>query len=134
MDDKQKPDELALLGNNDVEPLSKRRLDSIRRDVGDNKSTWADLRQLYPHRLSDFAPLTELDGGIDVDGALSQAATMAAYGSELLRIALCSTQVNRRLTRQTSHLLASLCSALIDTRDERRRSRNTNTSSDPEDT
>ncbi|KAJ2751358.1 hypothetical protein GGI19_004533 [Coemansia pectinata] len=77
MDDEQKPNELALLGNNDVEPLAKRRLDSIRRDVGDTKSTWADLRQLYPPRLSDFAPLTELDDGIGVDGVLSQAATMA---------------------------------------------------------
>ncbi|KAJ2469020.1 hypothetical protein GGI03_000631, partial [Coemansia sp. RSA 2337] len=106
-DDEQKPDELVLIGNNDVEPLSKRRLDSIRRDVGDRKSTWANLRQLYPPRQSDFAPLMEIDD-LDVDGALSQAATMAAYGSELLRIAFSGTQVNRRLTRQTSQLLSSL--------------------------
>ncbi|KAJ2057190.1 hypothetical protein GGI08_003690, partial [Coemansia sp. S2] len=129
MDDEQKPDELVLIGNNDVEPLSKRRLDSIRRDVGDRKSTWADLRQLYPPRQSDFAPLMELDD-LDVDGALSQAATMAAYGSEFLRIALGGTQVNRRLTRQTSQLLSSLCAALIDTRDQRRRSQNKNANSD----
>ncbi|KAJ2038479.1 hypothetical protein H4S03_002306 [Coemansia sp. S3946] len=128
-DDEQKPDELVLIGNNDVEPLSKRRLDSIRRDVGDRKSTWANLRQLYPPRQSDFAPLMEIDD-LDVDGALSQAATMAAYGSELLRIAFSGTQVNRRLTRQTSQLLSSLCSALIDTRDQRRRSQSKNANSD----
>ncbi|KAJ2829196.1 hypothetical protein FBU31_002746, partial [Coemansia sp. 'formosensis'] len=124
-------DELALLCSPEVEPLSTKRLDEIKRSIGATKSTWADLRQLYPPGQSGFAPRT--DSGNELDAALSQAATMASYGVELLRIALNGTQVNRRLTRQTSHLLATLCSTLISTRDQRRRPRDTNASSGRED-
>ncbi|KAJ2074277.1 hypothetical protein GGH13_001430 [Coemansia sp. S155-1] len=116
----QKTDEIALLCDDDVEPLSKKRLDEIKLSIGATKSTWSDLRQLYPPRQSDFAPLKEFDDDLDVDKAYSQAATMAAYGVELLRIALSCPQIDRRLTRQTSRLLATLCSTLIDTRDQRR--------------
>ncbi|KAJ2840499.1 hypothetical protein FBU31_000364 [Coemansia sp. 'formosensis'] len=126
-------DEIALLCSNDVEPLSKKRLDEIIQSIGATKSTWSDLRQLYPPRQSDFAPRIELDDEFDVDEAYSQAATMSAYGVELLRVALGCHQVDRRLTRQTSHLLASLCASLLDTRDRRRRARTTHGNSKPED-
>ncbi|KAJ2255013.1 hypothetical protein GGI13_001837 [Coemansia sp. RSA 455] len=116
----QKTDEIAFLCDDDVEPLSKKRLDEIKLSIGVTKSTWSDLRQLYPPRQSDFAPLKEFDDDLDVDEAYSQAATIAAYGVELLRIALSCPQIDRRLTRQTSRLLATLCSTLIDTRDQRR--------------
>ncbi|KAJ2108113.1 hypothetical protein GGI16_001263 [Coemansia sp. S142-1] len=116
----QKTNEIAFLCDDDVEPLSKKRLDEIKLSIGATKSTWSDLRQLYPPRQSDFAPLKEFDDDLDVDEAYSQAATMAAYGVELLRIALSCPQIDRSLTRQTSRLLATLCSTLIDTRDQRR--------------
>ncbi|KAJ2886678.1 hypothetical protein H4R27_000467 [Coemansia aciculifera] len=127
LSDEQNSDELVLLCNNDVEPLSKKRLDEIIQSIGTSKSTWSDLRQLYPPRQSDFAPLTDFDD-LDVDEAYSQAATMAAYGVELLRIALSCPQIDRRLTRQTSCLLATLCSTLIDTRDQHRHTRHTDMS------
>ncbi|KAJ2776038.1 hypothetical protein GGI18_004428, partial [Coemansia linderi] len=80
----QKTDEGALLYSDDVEPLSTKRLDEISQSNG-AKSAWSDLRHLYPPGRSAFAPLSECD---DIDEALSQAATMSAYGAELLRIAL----------------------------------------------
>ncbi|KAJ2259361.1 hypothetical protein GGI01_003705 [Coemansia sp. RSA 376] len=119
VENETKPNGLALLcGNDATDLLSKKRLNEIRRDITTFKSTWSDLRQLYPPRHSDFAPLKEFDD--DLDGTLSQAATMAAYGVELLHIALSCTPVDRRLATQTYQMLATLCATLIDTRDQQR--------------
>ncbi|KAJ2864939.1 hypothetical protein GGH94_002586 [Coemansia aciculifera] len=103
-----------------VEPLASRRLDDIRREVCAIKTTWADLRQLYPPKQSGFAPLAEVDDDLEIDDALSQAATMAAYGVELLLIALGNPKVNRRLTRQAYRLFATLCATLVGTGDRHR--------------
>ncbi|KAJ2335999.1 hypothetical protein GGI00_001070, partial [Coemansia sp. RSA 2681] len=112
-----------------VEPLTTKHLDDIIQGVSASKSTWADLRQLYPPRQSGFAPrhssasipASKLGGDSEADDeAYSQAATMAAYGMELLRIAVSRPQINRRLTRLTSRLLATLCATLISTRDRHR--------------
>ncbi|KAJ2057339.1 hypothetical protein GGI08_003656, partial [Coemansia sp. S2] len=104
-----------------VEPLTNKRLNDVRQEVCAIKTTWADLRQLYPPRQSGFAPLAEADDdNLEIDDAFSQAATMAAYGVELLRIALGNPRVNRRLTRQAYRLLATLCATLIGTRDRHR--------------
>ncbi|KAJ2067921.1 hypothetical protein GGI13_000654 [Coemansia sp. RSA 455] len=122
VENETKPNGLALLcGNDATDLLSKKRLNEIRRDITTFKSTWSDLRQLYPPRHSDFAPLKEFDD--DLDGTLSQAATMAAYGVELLHIALSCTPVDRGLATQTYQMLATLCATLIDTRDQQRCSR-----------
>ncbi|KAJ2447778.1 hypothetical protein GGF42_005359, partial [Coemansia sp. RSA 2424] len=116
-------------GDDTIEPLTTKHLDDIIQGVSDSKSTWADLRQLYPPRRSGFAPrhssagipASKLGGDSEAnDEAYSQAATMAAYGMELLRIAVSTPQINRRLTRQTSRLLATLCATLIGTRDRHR--------------
>ncbi|KAJ2332354.1 hypothetical protein GGH91_006200, partial [Coemansia sp. RSA 2671] len=71
-----------------VEPLASKRLDHVRRIVSAFEATWEDLRQLYPPRQSVFALLTEVNDDLETDFAFSQAATMAAYGVELLRVAL----------------------------------------------
>ncbi|KAJ2757236.1 hypothetical protein GGI19_000170 [Coemansia pectinata] len=118
-----------------VEPISQTRLDEIKQDVRASKSTWASLRELYPPGESGFAPLsftastwtaitsagaTGLDDNLVADEVYSQAATMAAYGVELLGNALHSTVVDRHLANLASKLLAILCATLIDTRDRRR--------------
>ncbi|KAJ2893450.1 hypothetical protein IWW38_002858, partial [Coemansia aciculifera] len=103
-----------------VEPLTTQRLDEILRGIGISTLSWSDLRQLYPPRQSGFAPLHSSESMADDDEAYSQAATMAAYGMELLRVALGTPQINRRLTRQAHRLLGSLCATLVDTRDRHR--------------
>ncbi|KAJ2816006.1 hypothetical protein GGI24_005859, partial [Coemansia furcata] len=85
------------------EPLLQTRLDEIRQDVSASKSTWADLRQQYPPEKSCFEPLnfsvsswsaltsgdaTGLGDDVDADEVYSQAATMAAYGVDILCRAL----------------------------------------------
>ncbi|KAJ2628939.1 hypothetical protein GGF44_004375, partial [Coemansia sp. RSA 1694] len=117
-------------GDDIVEPLSKERIDKIKRDVGPFKSTWSDLRNRYPPGQSFFVPLeltdsrkaalavigvTGLDAELTVDEAYSQAAMMAAYGVELLRIALDSPEVNRTQAKQASAIFATLCATLTDT-------------------
>ncbi|KAJ2871770.1 hypothetical protein GGH93_004558 [Coemansia aciculifera] len=80
-----------------VEPLLATRIDNIVQSVSSKKSTWADLREQYPPNQSCLAPLGSTISGKDVlantevaelDAIYCQAATMAAYGVELLHFAL----------------------------------------------
>ncbi|KAJ2910114.1 hypothetical protein GGI21_001196, partial [Coemansia aciculifera] len=113
-----------------IEPLTTQRLDEVLRGIGIS-SSWSDLRQLYPPRQSGFAPLHTIESKAeDGDEAYSQAATMAAYGMELLRVALGSPQINRRLTRQAHRLLGSLCATLVETRSRHRSKEATRKTSD----
>ncbi|KAJ2816055.1 hypothetical protein FBU31_006714, partial [Coemansia sp. 'formosensis'] len=52
----------------------------------------------------------------------SQAATVAAYGVDILSRALNGPTVDRELTEQANKLFATLCAALMDTRDRHRNS------------
>ncbi|KAJ2068851.1 hypothetical protein GGI08_000657 [Coemansia sp. S2] len=119
--------------DNFVEPISQSRLDEIKQNVCAKKSTWANLHELYPPKDSDFAPLSfiastwtaitsasGLDDNLVADEVYSQAATMSAYGVELLGNALRSPVVDRRLATVVRNLLITLCATLIDTRDRRR--------------
>ncbi|KAJ2493348.1 hypothetical protein IWW37_000632 [Coemansia sp. RSA 2050] len=98
-------------------------------------STWADLRREYPPTKSCFEPLnfkvsswsaiasedvTGLADDLDADEAYSQAATMAAYGADMLSSSLNGPTVDRGLVLQASNLLATLCATLMDTRDRHR--------------
>ncbi|KAJ2742405.1 hypothetical protein GGI20_004507, partial [Coemansia sp. BCRC 34301] len=89
--------------DNAVEPLNWARLDKIKKSISSKASTWESLRRQYPPSQSFFAPLnltaskmmatagaptSDADASLVVDEVYSQAATMAAYGFELLRIAL----------------------------------------------
>ncbi|KAJ2872105.1 hypothetical protein H4R27_006682, partial [Coemansia aciculifera] len=117
------------------EALSQTRLDEIRRDVRANTSTWAELRQRYPPEKSCFEPLnftvsswsaiangdvTGLGDDLDADETYSQAATMAAYGVDVLSSALNGPTVDKKLTEQAKNLFATLCATLMDTRDRHR--------------
>ncbi|KAJ2109299.1 hypothetical protein GGI16_000787 [Coemansia sp. S142-1] len=117
------------------ETLLQARLEDIRRDVRASKSTWAELRQQYPPGMSCFEPLnfsvsswsaianedvTGLGDDLDADEAYSQAATMAAYGVDILSTALSGPTVNRELTEQANSLFVTLCATLMDTRDRHR--------------
>ncbi|KAJ2743737.1 hypothetical protein GGI20_003525 [Coemansia sp. BCRC 34301] len=82
-----------------IKPLSWARLDRIKRGVSAKASTWDFLRTEYPLSRSSFAPLNivsdqgvlDPDAGAPVDEVYSQAATMAAYGFELLHAVLSSS-------------------------------------------
>ncbi|KAJ2877536.1 hypothetical protein H4R27_006174 [Coemansia aciculifera] len=85
--------------------------------------------------MSAFAPLslsdrgradlaavgvTGMDTNLPIDEAYSQAATMAAYGVELLSIALSSPEIDMRRVRLAKDVFATLCATLINTRGRRR--------------
>ncbi|KAJ2890506.1 hypothetical protein IWW38_004096, partial [Coemansia aciculifera] len=118
-----------------IVPITQSRLDEIKRDTGAFKSTWRCLREQYPPGTSDFAPLSfaastwgtilstdthDLCKDLELDEALSQAATMAAYGLELHRTALVGPNDHMRLNVQLSSILATLCATITDMRDCRR--------------
>ncbi|KAJ2104580.1 hypothetical protein GGI16_002727 [Coemansia sp. S142-1] len=107
-----------------VEPLSDSRLNTIKQGVRAFKSTWADLHEQYPPGQSDFAPLGPSAVGMKsdfvVDEAYSQAATMAAYGVEILQKTLNRQNSNNEQVEIVVDLLATLCATLIDTRDKHR--------------
>ncbi|KAJ2830864.1 hypothetical protein FBU31_002417 [Coemansia sp. 'formosensis'] len=119
-------------GHIGVEPILYTRLDEIQQGVCARKSSWASLRELYPPGESAFAPLsftvsawtaitgTGLDDNLVADEVYSQAATMAAYGVDLLSNAFCGPVVDRRKAALASNLMAVLCATLTDTRDKRR--------------
>ncbi|KAJ1906321.1 hypothetical protein GGI09_000483 [Coemansia sp. S100] len=113
-----------------VKSITSKRLNEIGLSVSPKKSTWADLRKRYSPKGSIYSPkrlttskkatntntqASEMDNKLAVDEAYSQVATMTAYGVELLRIALSSAQVDRRLTSQASDIFATLCATLTDT-------------------
>ncbi|KAJ2837167.1 hypothetical protein FBU31_001200, partial [Coemansia sp. 'formosensis'] len=122
--------------NDDIAALlTTSRLNEIKRVVSSFKTTWPSLRSQYPPKQSLLAPLsltdnrraaldtvgvTELDANLAVDEAYSQAATMSAYGVELLRIALTSSLTNRRRIQQAMDILATLCATFTDMRDRQR--------------
>ncbi|KAJ2018735.1 hypothetical protein GGI14_002087 [Coemansia sp. S680] len=107
-----------------VELLSDSRLNTIKQGVRAFKSTWADLHEQYPPGQSDFAPLGPSAVGMKsdfvVDEAYSQAATMAAYGVEILQKTLNRQNSNNEQVEIVVDLLATLCATLIDTRDKHR--------------
>ncbi|KAJ2692889.1 hypothetical protein H4218_006238 [Coemansia sp. IMI 209128] len=93
-----------------IEPLSTKRIDSIVQLVSSHKSTWPKLRQQYLPSQSCLAPFNIAVNGKDaptdakvarlvanlaVDTAYCQAATMSAYGVDLLHSALEGTLVDR---------------------------------------
>ncbi|KAJ2061164.1 hypothetical protein GGI17_003274 [Coemansia sp. S146] len=115
--------------------VTKASLDSIMHEVSTTGSAWAGLREQYSPKQSAFEPLsfnastwaafakagiTRLDDDLAVDEAYSQAATMAAYGVELLRIELSGPYIHRRQIIQVGNMLTTLCASLSDTRDLRR--------------
>ncbi|KAJ2811622.1 hypothetical protein GGI24_006805, partial [Coemansia furcata] len=141
VDAEQEPEELMLSGGGHtggdnrthggdiVKSMTRKRLNEIGREVGAKKSTWADLRKQYSPKGSVFSPkeliirkratntgthVSEMDAKLAVDEAYSQTAAMTAYGVELLRIALSSSQVDRKLTMQASEIFAMLCATLTD--------------------
>ncbi|KAJ2816820.1 hypothetical protein FBU31_006445, partial [Coemansia sp. 'formosensis'] len=129
------PNSSSNEGNKVDKLVTKARLDDIMRDVRTTGLAWADLREQYSPKHSAFAPLnfaastwatyikagiTELDSDLATDEIYSQAATMAAYGVELLRIALSGSQIHRRQIIQVGNMLGALCTALSDTRDRHR--------------
>ncbi|KAJ1924450.1 hypothetical protein LPJ71_000519 [Coemansia sp. S17] len=139
MDTEQRPEEPMCISSDEdeetVEPLSRERIGEIKRDVCAKKSTWATLRKQYPPGKSALAPLslsdrgradlavvgvTDMDTNLAIDEAYSQAATMAAYGVELLSIALSSPEIDRRRVRQAKDAITTLCATLIETRSRRR--------------
>ncbi|KAJ2332015.1 hypothetical protein GGI00_002988, partial [Coemansia sp. RSA 2681] len=116
--------------DNAVEPLTLTRLNEIKRNVAAKASTWSDLRRQYPPQQSDFAPLSLTAkgnagnnvplGAIAADDVFSQAATMAAYGIELLHVAIDRPKVDERRIRQVSDLLSSLCATFVAMRQKNR--------------
>ncbi|KAJ1922835.1 hypothetical protein GGI08_002058 [Coemansia sp. S2] len=141
MDTEQLPEEPMCISSDEgedeetVEPLSSERIGDIKRDVSAKKSTWATLRKQYPPGKSALAPLslsdrgradlavvgvTDMDTNLAIDEAYSQAATMAAYGVELLSIALSGPEIDRKRVRQAKDVVATLCATLIETRSRRR--------------
>ncbi|KAJ2332036.1 hypothetical protein GGH91_006271, partial [Coemansia sp. RSA 2671] len=109
---------------------------NIKQEAHAYKSTWPELRSRYPHNNSDFAPLglsskdragtaalgvAHTSSLLQVNEAYSQAATMAAYGLELIATALNDPQSRRRRTKQAYVVFATLCGTLLDERDQRRR-------------
>ncbi|KAJ2344965.1 hypothetical protein GGH91_002686, partial [Coemansia sp. RSA 2671] len=98
------PDSITSdISNDVVEPLTVARIDDIVRSFSSKVSTWADLQKQYPPNRSCLVPLSvavgsgdastnaglrKLDPKLEADSAYCQAATMAAYGIELLRLAL----------------------------------------------
>ncbi|KAJ2584871.1 hypothetical protein GGH95_000031 [Coemansia sp. RSA 1836] len=126
-------DETASNSNdndNAVEPLTHTRLNEIKRSVAAKASIWSDLRRQYPPQQSEFAPLSLTArsnagnnvtlGAIAADDVFSQAATMAAYGIELLHVAIDSPKVDKRRIRQVSDLLSSLCATFVAMRQKNR--------------
>ncbi|KAJ2840285.1 hypothetical protein FBU31_000540 [Coemansia sp. 'formosensis'] len=114
-----------------IEPLTIERISEINRVASAKKSTWATLRKQYPPGNSMFVPLrlsdrertslaavgvTTMDADLAIDEAYSQAAIMAAYGVELLRMALSGRNTDRRRIRQASNIFTTLCGTLMDTR------------------
>ncbi|KAJ2688080.1 hypothetical protein IWW39_002498 [Coemansia spiralis] len=93
--------------------ITKEHLDYIMRDVSTTGESWAELRKQYSPKQSNFAPLNfaaratfteaEMNRNLATDEAYSQAATMSAYGVELLRAALSGPQIHRK---QKSRALA----------------------------
>ncbi|KAJ2055530.1 hypothetical protein GGI17_006622, partial [Coemansia sp. S146] len=83
----------------------------------DKQPAWKKLHRQYMHRSSGLAPPPTTDSGRATNNTFNQASAMAACGAELLRIALSSPQVDRRLTRQASDVFAALKDTLAGLRD-----------------
>ncbi|KAJ2062298.1 hypothetical protein GGI17_002536 [Coemansia sp. S146] len=140
MNVKQDNEYLSLYSSDDGlddidEPVTKASLDVIMCEVSTIGSTWADLRKQYSPKQPAFEPLsfntitwaafakagtTGLDNDIVVDEAYSQAATMVAYGVELLRVALSGPEIHRSRIIKVGNMLTTLCASLSDTRDQHR--------------
>ncbi|KAJ2074976.1 hypothetical protein GGH13_000939 [Coemansia sp. S155-1] len=118
-----------------LKSVTSKRLNEIGRGISAKKSTWTDLRKQYSPKGSMFSPkrlatgkkatngstqASDMDSKLAVDEVYSQVAAMAAYGVELLRIALSNPQVDRMLTKQASDIFATLCATLTHTRDQHR--------------
>ncbi|KAJ2688989.1 hypothetical protein IWW39_001793 [Coemansia spiralis] len=115
--------------------ITAKRLNDLRLEVGAKKSTWADLRKQFspkgtvfaPKKLitssrptSTCAPASEMDAKLAVDEVYSQAATMTAYGVEVLRVALSGPQVDRKLAEQAGDMFATLLATLLGTLEQNR--------------
>ncbi|KAJ2643281.1 hypothetical protein GGF44_001245 [Coemansia sp. RSA 1694] len=109
-----------------IELATDMRLDEIKRDVRAKEYTWAGLREQYPPGQSGFAPLSVNANTLaDIDNedeVCSQAAAMAAYGIDLLKPALSSSQIDRMRVQKVVDLLAALCGMLVVARDKHRES------------
>ncbi|KAJ2874451.1 hypothetical protein GGH93_002415, partial [Coemansia aciculifera] len=118
-----------------MKSITSKRLNEIGRGISAKKSTWADLRKQYSPKGSIYSPkrlasskmatstsiqASEMDSKLAVDEAYSQVAAMAAYGVEILRIALSNPRIDRVLTKQASDIFATLCATLTYTRDQYR--------------
>ncbi|KAJ2750110.1 hypothetical protein GGI19_005292, partial [Coemansia pectinata] len=84
----------------------------------DKQLAWKKLRRHNMHRSSGLAPPPTTDSGRATNDVFNQASTMAACGAELLRVALSSPQVDRRLARQASDVFAALKDTLAGLRDQ----------------
>ncbi|KAJ2870448.1 hypothetical protein GGH93_005564 [Coemansia aciculifera] len=118
-----------------VKSITSKRLNEIGHGVSAKRATWSELRKQYSPKGSIYSPkrvitskratntsmqVSEMDGKLAVDEVFSQVAAMTAYGVELLRIALNSTQVDRKLTKQASDIFATLCATLTGTLEQHR--------------
>ncbi|KAJ2447823.1 hypothetical protein GGI03_007346, partial [Coemansia sp. RSA 2337] len=75
----------------------------------ENRPTLRSLRRQHIRRPSGLAPQpTTAAGRRETSNAFNQASTMAACGAELLRVALSSPQVDRRLARQAGDVFVVL--------------------------